>query len=259
MLKQFAKRFANGLLNPIGYELRSLASHHDPFVDQRRLVPGARTVFDLGANAGQTAQKYVELFPNATIHSFEPFTDSYTNLVRRHARQPRVHPHNVAIGDADGHANLFLNNYHETNSLFPVAPESRRLVGTELTGTKGATQIPMVTLDSFCSGEAIAHIDVLKMDIQGAELLALKGAAGLLRGSAISVIYTEVLFAELYRGQAFMTDLWSHLRQYDYSLYGIYNLCHGVSADSLTELAWGDALFVSADVRAKIVTGTDRS
>ncbi len=53
MLKQLARRFANGLLNPIGYEARSSASHHDPFVDQRLLVPGGRTVFDIGANDGR--------------------------------------------------------------------------------------------------------------------------------------------------------------------------------------------------------------
>ena len=42
---------------------------------------------------------------------------------------------------------------------------------------------------------SINHIDILKIDVQGAELLVLKGAQGMLEKPAVSIVYTEVYFA----------------------------------------------------------------
>ncbi len=54
---------------------------------------------------------------------------------------------------------------------------------------------------------------------------------------AIDLIYSEVLFAELYESQAGFHDLCRFLSDRDYTLYGLYNLTSG--RDSI--LAWGDA------------------
>ncbi|MCC6212856.1 MAG: FkbM family methyltransferase [Burkholderiales bacterium] len=56
----------------------------------------------------------------------------------------------------------------------------------------------------------VAGADFLKMDVQGGELLVLRGAERFLRD--ILVVHTEACFSPLYRGQPLFADLDSHLR-----------------------------------------------
>ena len=108
--------------------------------------------------------------------------------------------------------------------------------------------VPTTTLDDFCSRHAIDRVNVLKMDIQGGELMALQGASGMLESKAVDLIYTEVLFVELYEGQADFHDLCRFLCDCDYTLYGLYDLNSG--RDSI--LAWGDAIFIAPRVRQSL-------
>jgi hypothetical protein len=47
-----------------------------------------------------------------------------------------------------------------------------------------ADRVPVVTLDDFCARSSIARIDVIKMDIEGAELLALRVATAVLQSAS---------------------------------------------------------------------------
>jgi hypothetical protein len=77
------------------------------------------------------------------------------------------------------------------------------------------------------------------MDIQGAELNALKGARKLLSQKNITMIVTEVEFKELYKNQPLYEDLAVYLRDYGYVLVGLYDF-HYVEGI----LSWADAIFL---------------
>jgi hypothetical protein len=98
--------------------------------------------------------------------------------------------------------------------------------------------VPALTLDEFCDAEGLSGIDLLKMDIQGGEGMALEGAARLLARKAVRVIYLEVEFAPLYVGQAYFCDITRILNRHGYQLFGLYNLMHEERG-----LGWGDAIF----------------
>jgi hypothetical protein len=97
-----------------------------------------------------------------------------------------------------------------------------------------------VTLDEFCRNKRINCIDILKLDIQGGELRALKGAARLLSERRIRLVYAEVLFVHIYQGQAWFDDLAAFLRSAGYSLFDLYNFVYTESG----QVKWGDAIFV---------------
>ena len=78
------------------------------------------------------------------------------------------------------------------------------------------------------------------MDIQGGELLALKGAERLLSSSSVDLIYTEVEFVQLYEGQPEIYDLTKYLANFGFVLYGLYDLHAGKNG----RLSWGDAIFL---------------
>jgi FkbM family methyltransferase len=237
----------------LGFEVRRAGSgfHRDAFDDQRILLSDRRvihTILDVGANVGQTAKRYRDLFPTSTIHCFEPFDESYLVLQHNFATDLRIIPHRLAIADAPGPKTLFVNQSSVTNSLLPPSPEAFDYVDERLLSNINSVKVPSTTLDIFCAEQNINALPILKMDIQDGELLALRGAASLLTAGAIDLIYTEVSFASLYDHQAVFCDLYQHLSEHHYALYGLYNFFIGTNS----LLAQADAIFVSPNMRESL-------
>jgi hypothetical protein len=84
---------------------------------QELLKSKVDVIFDVGANRGDIALKYLNLFPNARIHSFEPFPDSYETFIARHKDSLNVHLNKYALSSNIGKAILNINKSVDTNSL----------------------------------------------------------------------------------------------------------------------------------------------
>lgn len=80
----------------------------------------------------------------------------------------------------------------------------------------------------------------VKLDLQGYELAALRGAEGLL--GAVDVLLVEVAFRPMYEGQPLADEVRAWLEERDFVLEGLY----APWRDGRGELASGDALFVRA-------------
>jgi FkbM family methyltransferase len=140
--------------------------------------PGA-TVVDVGANVGyNTVYAAVRVGPGGRIVAVEPAADNllvlHENIVANALENVVVHA--VAAGRAPEVRDLFLRGaMSAVNSLFP------RSVYATVTGTQAVQVTP---LDDLVDGEA----DVVKIDVEGAELDVLAGMTRLLRGSDIRLI-----------------------------------------------------------------------
>ena len=113
------------------------------------------------------------------------------------------------------------------------------LSSDEQVKTIGQTNVTTETIDEFCNDHKIECIDILKMDIQGAELLALKGATKLLADKKIRLIYTEAYFRRQYNNQPLFHEISAFLAQYGYYLQDIYSPIYGNG-----KIAWCDAIFL---------------
>jgi len=82
-------------------------------------------------------------------------------------------------------------------------------------------------------------IDIFKLDIQGYELEALRGANHLLK--EIPLVFTEVEFIPLYQNQPLFSDLEQFLRSCGFRLYNLYELWTHPDG----QLTAGDALFIN--------------
>src|SRR5439155_20000593 len=91
--------------------------------------------------------------------------------------------------------------------------------------------------------------DLLKIDVQGAELEVLCGAAELLKDGRVGVIFTEVAFVPHYEGAPLMHELWRHLAERRFSLYDLTPELYGRDG----QLRYGDAIFVSPAVRRDVI------
>lgn len=170
------RRFGKSLITNLYYAFHRITK--DAFIDQGQILSNHQisTLFDVGAYIGQTTADYMGLFPQATIYSFEPFPLSFQNLHQRFKESTLVRPTQLAISNKTGEQNFYVNQNSQTNSLLPTTAEVERWINSNAIKTIDVIEVPTITIDDFCKQHSIDGIQVLKMDIQGAELMALEGA-----------------------------------------------------------------------------------
>jgi FkbM family methyltransferase len=216
----------------------------DPFFVTQKLVRvPAPLILDVGAHVGESATRYRALFPGATIHSFEPFSESYEALCATCQGDERIVPHRAAVADSTGSATLHVNRASVTNSLLASDRRGDNYWGAGLLDTEGDVTVATVALDDFCKAEGIEHVDVLKIDVQGAEYAVLAGARSLLSRHAIDVMLLELIIAPSYVGQRKYYEYLASMDELGYVLFDLFWL--GRHAGRLVQ---SDALFLSPAV-----------
>lgn len=243
------KTFINNITRKFGFEvhgngfIQSVQKNsfkEDAFAKQKEILgANARLIFDIGANVGDISLRYAELFPGAKIYAFEPFGESYNILQQRVNENHKIKTIQKAIGETVSSMQFYVNNNADTNSL--LQSKKMGLSSDSQVANKTSINVDVITLDSFCEQHQINTIDILKMDIQGAELSALKGAANMMAQKKIRLIYTETYFRQQYINQPLFQDIALWLQQYDYFVQDLYNPIYGNGS-----LAWCDAIFLPA-------------
>lgn len=207
-------------------------------LDLERLLPGVATVFDVGANEGQTALAFAQHFPDAQVFSFEPVPSTYSILEARTSDVPSIHCSQVALGD------------RETEETIALAPKSglNSLLNTAEPGP-GTTTVHVTTGDAWASAHDVAHIDVLKVDTEGYDLEVLHGFEHLISAGEVEAVLVE---CELERVRpephTSFFKLFEYLTARGMSFTTLYT-------DSVfaKRFAWGNALFVRGSRRQGLV------
>ncbi|MEI2418821.1 FkbM family methyltransferase, partial [Arthrospira platensis SPKY2] len=224
-------------------------AHLGGFNAQKMLLQNnVKTIFDIGANVGKITAKYRDLFPHAKIYSFEPFPEAFQQLKLKFEEDNFVELQNFAIGNSTGVKEFDINRKSSTNSLFSRPIKGKRYYSRS-GETLSITKVPVKTIDEFCKQAEISHISILKMDIQGGELLALQGAIEQLSASSIDLIYTEVFFITHYENSPLFYDICSFLAKYQYTLYSMYNIVYARDG----QMRYADAIFLSSRIRENVI------
>jgi FkbM family methyltransferase len=177
------------------------------------LAPGM-TVLDVGANVGQFALVAAHrVGPTGRVHAFEPTPELAAHILRNlelnGLENVAVSP--IAVSDAEGHAVLHFVEPDDpgVNSIVNPSPGGRML------------EVPTVTLDGYVARHGVGPVDVIKMDIEGAEMPALRGARNLLSGADAPVLVLEFHPTTLaYSGHS-PDDMLGLLDSYGYAFYPI--------------------------------------
>lgn len=193
-----------------------------------------QTVIDAGASNGGFAGKARQLFPGAYIYSFEALELPYKQLIANFAGDDRFEAHQLVLSDKQEKITFYENDYSGSSSMLKMKqahidayPFTKKVTPVELTAD---------TLDNFFSGKKLEEKILLKMDVQGAEHLVLKGASHLLRKT--DVIFTEVSFRPLYDNSLLINEIITMLEKENFMIAGIENVSQSLQ----------DGSFLQADV-----------
>lgn len=190
-------------------------------------------IFDVGACHALESVELSKKYPNAKVYTFEANPVSY----------------NVCLENTEGYdsitvINEAVNDYDGLCKFYPMDKE--KTVTTWEDGNQGASslyrangqydfiekyvqyeiEVPCTRLDTFCEKNNIDKIDVIWMDLQGAELKALQSLGS--RLDTVQIIHTELEMNPMYEGQCLFSDVNEYLTNNGFDLeYGDTNVQFG--------------------------------
>jgi FkbM family methyltransferase len=173
-------------------------AREDEAVFLNRLVKLGSTVLDIGANVGTlTIPLSLHVGDRGKVISIEANPTTYRYLVGNihYNNIKNITTYNVAVGEKEG--KLYFSNISSDDM-------NRVLCNT----TQDAIEVPVRSIDSIIYENKIKHIRLMKIDIEGYELFALKGATNALD-------MTDIVFFESWE---------EHANNYGYSTTDIIKL-----------------------------------
>jgi FkbM family methyltransferase len=176
-------RLPGGEIVRLAPECRGMTWNPDEYGAFREAVREGHTVIEAGANAGA----YTVLFarwvgPRGRVYAFEPvpaIAGLLAGQLRLNGVADRVTIVPSALGAAQGTTALLAPGWAGINR----APVSQREAAV-------AIEVPVTTIDAFCARERIVP-DLIKIDVEGAELAVLQGARNTIASSPAVLVFAE--------------------------------------------------------------------
>ncbi|MBC2595046.1 FkbM family methyltransferase [Ruficoccus amylovorans] len=205
-------------------------------------------VVDVGAcSHGEGTEPYAPLVKRslAVVTGFEPNPEECAKVQALHGDGHRFLPYFIGAG---GPATYHETHWVQTGSLYRPDAEIIDAFGLrELVQLKQTHPVTTHALDDLPD---LGEIDLLKLDIQGGELDALRHGVRVL--SDVLVIQVEVEFIPLYEGQPLFADIDTFLRGQGFLLHTFVDIAPGYFAPlarpqvpkGITQALWSDALYV---------------
>lgn len=195
-------------------------------------------VLDGGANAGHYAESLRQAGFQGRIVSFEPLSAARRELEQRAAGDSRWETSPFALGEGRGTFSLHIAGNSSSSSLLPML--ARHVTAAPESAYVQDEAVEVRSLDELAPELVRAGERVwLKLDLQGYELPALRGAEQTL--AQAEVVECEVSLVELYEGQALLPELYAHLAARGFGLWLAEPIFRDATNGEILQL---DAVFV---------------
>ena len=133
------------------------------------------TFIDIGANIGWFSLHAAHHYSSINIHAFEPGAFAYKNIdknITRNQFKQQIQLNQLVVSDRCGNEIFSTQQLgHPLNHI--IRPDTR-------SSTEGE-EVAAITLDQYVMQNRIKQVELIKCDVEGAEMLVLKGAEKLLK------------------------------------------------------------------------------
>lgn len=196
--------------------------------NMKRLGFSPRIVLDIGAYDGDWTRMCKSLFPSGRVLMFEPQPDK-TERLKRLANELQ----GVQL------APVLLGREPKDEIPFHMFESGSSIYQSDSIKNATVTKLPMTTLAAATLDSEFARPDLIKIDVQGAELDVLSGGLDVTR-SAEAIIMEVTLIGE-YKGSVMMEDMIAFMKGQGLRVYDVCTIWRNTPSRSTNEL---DLIFV---------------
>ncbi|MDH3310107.1 MAG: FkbM family methyltransferase [Gammaproteobacteria bacterium] len=196
-------------------------------------------IIDGGAHRGGSVEAFSHFVPHAEFHCFEPdplLADELTGIFKK---KTNVHVVRVALGESKGKAMFNINASRATSSLLPSIDTLQPDLQT-LCQLVEQVEVDVATIDDYCAAQNLNRVDIIKLDLQGSDYKALRGAKSTLRRARVVLI--EVSFVQIYKNSELFPAVLRLMEECEFTLFTLCGLHYGEN----DELLWANAIFVNS-------------
>lgn len=150
----------------------------------QRLVRKGDVVYDIGANIGLYSRFIVQQFGASRVCAFEPMENNRLLLaenVKIAGCDSRVSIFQCAVGNEDGTVEFQIDDLTSNSGSLDAVTGGKASPSRAQYGLPPRTvRVKVARLDTLVEAESLPMPDVIKLDVEGAEAMALEGASSLL-------------------------------------------------------------------------------
>lgn len=182
-----------------------------------RLINAGDTCIDVGANFGWYATMMAQLCgPDGKVHAFEPVPKTFNELevnVSLSNFKSNITVNQKVLGDRQQNVSIRVPKGE---------PSGHASIALKRNGNDESFDCEMLTLDHYLKDKLIENVDFVKVDIEGSEMMFLKGASRLFSQAVPPVILMEMALEQSKHFGYLPNDLVRFIRtKGDYAFFAV--------------------------------------
>lgn len=185
---------------------------------------------DIGANIGAFSLLAASKITNGKIYAFEPSPHILPILKQNIAlnnKFDRIEIEKVAASDKEGNINFDISETPDYNHIVSSNEVKRKSIN-----------ILTKTIDFFLKRKNISHVKLIKIDVEGAEMIVLKGMQKSLQQRKVDALIIEVNKLSFARFGFSVKDMRGYLEDFGYNLYMFNNTYELVKFEEQKNKGW---------------------
>lgn len=187
-------------------------------INQDNKIRDDAVIFDIGSNEGTWTLLAKSILPAATIHAFEPLK-KHTDVFEKNCEQlTGVYLHRFCVGSQNMTGVINISSYSDSSSLLMATPLEFQHFNIQ---KESEEHVEIKKIADLIDNQTLSPPDIIKLDIQGFELEALKGTGAWL--GSVKYIICEVSFKEYYFKQPQFLDIANYLAEFDIYIFAFGN------------------------------------
>lgn len=200
-----------------------------------------RSVMDVGAHHGEFTDLALRYYEPDKVWMVEADPELAQRLQARYASRPECKVVHTAVARSAGEVDFHVLHHRASSSLLNVSQRSSQAFGVDLSESR-VVKVPAQSLDELFERERIERLDLMKVDIQGAERMLIEGGQTALR--KVGWIHIEVFFDEYYEGAARFGEIDDRLWKLGFRLYRFASFRRATQG----HVAYADAIYTNASL-----------
>ena len=228
------KKLIKNIFNKFGFEIKRKPNDKEmkylslDKIYQKIIKNDKPIIFDIGANKGQSIDRFLKIYENSLIHSFEPISKEFNYLKKKYNNYANIKLNNLALGEKKTKKTLNIAGHSGNSSFFEIKKDSNWLkLRSEQLGINKENyitkkiEVNLDTVDSYCNTNSINNINIMKIDTQLYEQQVLMGSKNMIENQKIDAIEIEIVFSSVYEKYINFSDIEKYLLPHNYRFSGI--------------------------------------